>query len=153
MAVNDPPSKKSLADDPNFEARLGGLDRGLDHADDPRLGAQHVHDRRDAGRHLANPRARIFVELDARTRARDGVGAAGALFVFRDEVARTISQWAQMPAAPGGPVLLRPVPLPPIPTPIDPAPATPAESSTGSVRKSRRVGLIRGLMKSEDLRI
>jgi len=141
LAVNDPPSKKSLADDPNFEASLGGLDRGLDHADDPRLGAQHVC------AHASSSNS---------TRGLEPATASARLArcsLFRDEVARTVSQWAQVPAAPGGPVPLQPVPLPPNPTPIDPAPDTPAESSTGSVRKSRRVGLIRGLMKSEDLRI
>ena len=49
------------------------------------------------------------------------VGAAGALWVFRAQVARTMVQWTQVPQAPGGPVRHLPVPLMPIPAPDDPA--------------------------------
>lgn len=48
-------------------------------------------------------------------------GAAGALWVFRAQVARTAVQWAQVPQAPGGPVVQLPAPLMPIPAPDDPA--------------------------------
>ena len=44
-------------------------------------------------------------------------GAAGALWVSRDAVARTIQQWEQMPLPPGGPIRRLPVPLAPIPPP------------------------------------
>ena len=49
------------------------------------------------------------------------VGAAGALWVFRDQVARTVVLWTQVPQTPGGPIAQLPVPLMPIPVPDDPA--------------------------------
>ena len=45
------------------------------------------------------------------------VGAAAGLWVSRDAVERTILQWENVPAAPGGPIRLLPVPLAPIPPP------------------------------------
>jgi hypothetical protein len=44
-------------------------------------------------------------------------GAAGALWVFRDAVARTIQQWERVPAPPGEPTGLLPQPLTPSPPP------------------------------------
>ena len=38
-------------------------------------------------------------------------GAAGALWVYRDAVARTIQQWENVPLPPGGPVPRLPAPL------------------------------------------
>jgi general secretion pathway protein A len=46
-------------------------------------------------------------------------GAAGALWVSRDAVKRAITQWEQVPLAPGGPVRSLPVPIAPIPPPSD----------------------------------
>jgi general secretion pathway protein A len=45
------------------------------------------------------------------------VGAAGALWVSRDAVNRTIRQWENIPLAPGGPVRRLPLPITPIPPP------------------------------------
>jgi general secretion pathway protein A len=44
-------------------------------------------------------------------------GAAGALWVSRDAVSRTILQWQHVPPAPGGPSRLLPAPIAPIPPP------------------------------------
>jgi type II secretory pathway predicted ATPase ExeA len=44
-------------------------------------------------------------------------GAAGALWVNRDAVTRTIQQWQNVPLPPGGPLRRLPVPLAPIPPP------------------------------------
>ena len=46
------------------------------------------------------------------------VGAAGAAWVFRDDAARVLLQWLNVPPAPGGPVRSLPVPLTPIPAPV-----------------------------------
>jgi hypothetical protein len=46
-------------------------------------------------------------------------GAAGALWVSRDAVKRTITQWEQVPLPPAGPVRSLPVPIAPIPPPGD----------------------------------
>jgi type II secretory pathway predicted ATPase ExeA len=46
-------------------------------------------------------------------------GAAGALWVSRDAVTRTIDQWEKVPSPPGGPAWLLPLPLAPIPPPDD----------------------------------
>jgi general secretion pathway protein A len=46
-------------------------------------------------------------------------GAAGALWVSRDAVSRTILEWQHVPPAPGGPIRLLPAPLAPIPPPAD----------------------------------
>ena len=46
-------------------------------------------------------------------------GAAGALWVSRDAVKRTITQWEEVPLPPGGPALSLPVPIAPIPPPSD----------------------------------
>ena len=56
--------------------------------------------------------AALFVGLVA-------AGAAGALWVSRDAVSRTILQWENIPLAPGGPVRRLPVPLTPIPPPAE----------------------------------
>ena len=48
------------------------------------------------------------------------VGAAGALWVFRAQVARATVQWTQVPQPPGAPVRHLPVPLMPIPAPNGP---------------------------------
>jgi len=56
--------------------------------------------------------AALFVGLVA-------AGAAGALWVSRDAVSRTILQWENIPLAPGGPVRRLPVPLAPTPPPSD----------------------------------
>ena len=45
------------------------------------------------------------------------VGAAGAAWVFRDDAARVLDQWLNVPPAPGGPVRSLPVPLSPISPP------------------------------------
>jgi len=45
------------------------------------------------------------------------LGAASALWVFRDAVARTLVLWQDVPAAPAPPVLRRVAPLAPIPPP------------------------------------
>ena len=45
------------------------------------------------------------------------VGAAGALWMSRDAVSRTIQQWENVPLPPGGPLRRLPVPLAPIPPP------------------------------------
>ena len=45
------------------------------------------------------------------------VGAAGALWVSRDAVSRTIQQWENLPLPPGGPIRRLPVPIAPIPPP------------------------------------
>jgi len=45
------------------------------------------------------------------------VGAAAAAWVFRDDAARVLLQWLNVPPAPGGPVRSLPVPLSPIPPP------------------------------------
>jgi general secretion pathway protein A len=50
------------------------------------------------------------------------VGAFGASWVFRDDAARVLLQWLNVPAAPGGPVRSLPAPLAPIPVPADPPP-------------------------------
>jgi len=47
------------------------------------------------------------------------LGAGGALWVFRADVARTIVQWERVPPMPDGPVRRLPVPLAPIPPPAD----------------------------------
>jgi general secretion pathway protein A len=47
------------------------------------------------------------------------LGADGALWVFRADVARTIVQWERVPPVPDGPVRRLPVPLAPIPPPAD----------------------------------
>jgi len=47
------------------------------------------------------------------------VGAGGALWVFRDTVARTLVQWENVPVPPSGPLPRLPVPLAPIPPPAD----------------------------------
>ncbi len=47
------------------------------------------------------------------------VGAGGALWVFRDTVARTIVQWENVPVPPSGPRPRLPMPLAPIPPPAD----------------------------------
>jgi len=44
-------------------------------------------------------------------------GAAGAAWVFRDDVTRVLHQWMNVPAAPGGPIRSLPAPLAPIPVP------------------------------------
>jgi general secretion pathway protein A len=44
-------------------------------------------------------------------------GASAALYVSRDAVSRTIRQWENIPAPPGGPVRRLPVPIAPIPPP------------------------------------
>ena len=46
-------------------------------------------------------------------------GAAGALWVSRDAVSRTILQWQGVPPAPGGPIPLLPAPIAPIPPPAE----------------------------------
>jgi general secretion pathway protein A len=46
-------------------------------------------------------------------------GAAGALWVSRDAVSRTILQWQHVPPAPGGPIRLLPAPIAPIPPPAE----------------------------------
>ena len=46
-------------------------------------------------------------------------GAAGALWMSRDAVERTIQQWENIPQPPGGPIPRLPVPLAPIPPPAD----------------------------------
>ena len=46
-------------------------------------------------------------------------GAAAALWVSRDAVARTIQQWENVPLPPGGPMRRLPVPLAPIPPPAE----------------------------------
>jgi hypothetical protein len=45
------------------------------------------------------------------------LGASGAVWVFRADVARTIIQWERVPLVPGGPVRRLPMPLSPIPPP------------------------------------
>ena len=50
------------------------------------------------------------------------IGAFGAAWVFRDDVARVLLQWLNVPASPGGPVRSLPAPLAPIPVPADPPP-------------------------------
>jgi hypothetical protein len=45
------------------------------------------------------------------------VGAAGAAWVFRDAVARTIVSWEAKPPAPGPPAIRMVPPLAPIPPP------------------------------------
>ncbi|MCU1383123.1 MAG: family ATPase, partial [Acidobacteria bacterium] len=47
------------------------------------------------------------------------IGAAGALWVSRDAVSRTIEQWEHVPLPPGGPIRRLPVPLAPMPPPTD----------------------------------
>ena len=47
------------------------------------------------------------------------VGAAGALWVSRDAVSRTILLWQHVPPAPGGPIPLLPAPIAPIPPPAE----------------------------------
>lgn len=44
-------------------------------------------------------------------------GAGGALWVFRDAVARTLVSWQEMPPAPAPPILRKATPLVPIPPP------------------------------------
>ncbi len=59
-------------------------------------------------------------------------GAAGAIWVSRDAVSRTILQWEHVPPAPGGPIRLLPVPIAPIPPPPEiPAKAQPLSTLRG----------------------
>jgi type II secretory pathway predicted ATPase ExeA len=52
------------------------------------------------------------------------LGAGGALWAFRVEVARTVNQWEGVPPVPGGPIRELPVPLTPLPPPADDDPST-----------------------------
>jgi general secretion pathway protein A len=62
-------------------------------------------------------------------------GAGGALWVFRDQVARTLVQWTHPAQVPAGPVPDLPVPLPSIPLPASgPDAALTAPPTTGGVR-------------------
>ena len=47
------------------------------------------------------------------------VGAVGALWVFRDAVARTVALWQDVPPAPPPPILRKVAPLVPIPPPLE----------------------------------
>ena len=46
-------------------------------------------------------------------------GSAGALWLSRDAVSRTLLQWQNVPVAPGGPVRRLPLPIAPVPPPAD----------------------------------
>jgi general secretion pathway protein A len=46
-------------------------------------------------------------------------GAAGAAWMFRDEAARVLQQWMEVPTAPPAPVPSLPAPIRPIPAPAD----------------------------------
>jgi hypothetical protein len=46
-------------------------------------------------------------------------GAGGALWVWRDAVARMIVQWESIPAAPAAPALLVPAPIAPVRPPLE----------------------------------